>query len=338
MRYQAFSISLGIGLCLAPQVFAHHSGAMFDSEVIVTFDGVVTRYEWRNPHVFFRVETTEASGETVEWQIEADGIPLLTPLGWTAESLEPGDRVTVRGSPARNPARRAALGRDIVKEDGTVLIANPEFALDRAVGSTGVASNLAGKWLPRWEEMMQVTRGRLFWPLTEKGKAAVAQYHDDPFDTSANPQIECIPTAAPLIMMYATVDTIEFGDDTVNFHIDWMNVERTVYMDGRGHPENGERSLQGHSIGRWEDETLVVDTVDLADNAMGNTFGLPSGAQKHVVERFSLSEDGTQLIYGFVLEDPEYLAASVTRTYAWDYRPDLERGDSECDLETAGRF
>ena len=150
--------------------------------------------------------------------------------------------------------------------------------------------------------------------------------------------MQCIPTAAPMIMMYPTVDSIDLGDDTIVFNIAWMHVQRTVYLDGRGHPESGEPSVQGHSIGHWDGGTLIVDTVDFSETGMGNTFGLPSGAQKHVVERFSLSADGAQLNYEFVLEDPTYLAAAVKGRYVWDYRPDLDRGDSECDVETAGRY
>lgn len=339
MRNRTLAIYLAISLCLTSHAFAHHSGAMFDPQKIVTFEGVVSRYEWRNPHVFIGVETTDASGATVEWEIEADGIPLLAPLGWTADSLRVGERVSVSASPARDPARKAAIGRDIVREDGTTLMANAEFARERvSIESTGVASSLAGRWLPRWRDMAFVSRGRLSWPLTERGREAAARYANDPFDSATNPQMQCIPTAAPLIMMYPTVDTIDFGDDTIVFNIAWMHVQRTVYLDGRGHPESAEPSVQGHSIGHWEGDTLVVDSANFLETGMGNSFGMPSGAQKHVVERFSLSADGTKLNYEFILEDPTYLAAPVTGSYVWDYRPDLERGDSECDVETAGRY
>ena len=339
MRNRAFSLSLSTYLCLTAQAFAHHSGAMFDSQKIVQFDGVVTRYEWRNPHVFIGVETTDASGEMVEWEIEADGIPLLTPLGWSNDSLKRGDHVSVSASPARDPARKAAIGRDIVKDDGTVLLANAEFARERvAIRSTGTASSLSGKWLPRWRDMGNVSRGRLTWSLTERGRAAAARYDDDPFSRSTNPQMGCVPTSAPMIMMYPTVDTIELGADSVVFNVDWMHVQRTVYLDGRSHPDSEGPSIQGHSVGHWEGDTLVVDTVDFTESGMGNSFGVPSGPTKHVVERFSLRANGTQLDYEFVLEDPTYLASPVTGEYVWDYRPDLASGDSECDVDTAGRY
>ena len=52
-------------LMLASPVFGHHSDAGLDMESIVTFAGTVTEFAWRNPHVYFTVETTDARGEQV---------------------------------------------------------------------------------------------------------------------------------------------------------------------------------------------------------------------------------------------------------------------------------
>jgi hypothetical protein len=117
-----------------------------------------------------------------------------------------------------------------------------------------------------------------------------------------------------------------------------MSSERVVYLDGRGHPENGVPSLHGHSIGHWEGSTLVVDTTHFTEHKQGNSMSLPSGLRKHVVERFSLSDDHKHLEYGFVLEDPDYLAAPVTYSAEWDYRPDLSPSGLPCDLDVARRF
>ena len=104
-------------------------------------------------------------------------------------------------------------------------------------------------------------------------------------------------------------------------------------MDGREHPENVERTLQGHSIGWWEGDTLVVDTRLLADHRAGNGFsGVPSGSQKHVVERFSLSEDGTHAIVDVIIEDPEYLAEPFTGQTTMVYSPQLQLYTYDCRL------
>ena len=81
-------------------------------------------------------------------------------------------------------------------------------------------------------------------------------------------------------------------------------------MDGRGHPDGTERSNQGHSIGRWDGDVLVVDTTNFAFNRApvfgrpARAEGVPSGLDKHVVERFRLSEDHTHIVIDFAMEDP----------------------------------
>jgi hypothetical protein len=67
-----------------------------------------------------------------------------------------------------------------------------------------------------------------------------------------------------------------------------MDSERTVYLDGRKPPAN-QTSLHGFSTGRWEDKTLVVETVNFREHPMGLSTNLPSSTQKRLIERFSLS-------------------------------------------------
>ena len=50
------------------------------------------------------------------------------------------------------------------------------------------------------------------------------------------------------------------------FRSEWFDEKRTIYMDGRKHPDNAETFVTGHSIGRWEDDTLVVDTRNFDDH------------------------------------------------------------------------
>ena len=125
----------------------------------------------------------------------------------------------------------------------------------------------------------------------------------------------------------------------MTFRNEFYGTERTIYMDGRAHPDDGERTLQGHSIGSWEGETLVVDTVNFADHRSpyGSGTGIPVGAGKHVVERYRLSADGAQAFIDIVLEDPEYLAVPVTATFVWRYSPHFEMLELDCDREVAMR-
>jgi len=148
-------------------------------------------------------------------------------------------------------------------------------------------------------------------------------------------QAECIPVAAPWLMVQPLVIQVERRDDRMLFAVDWMAAERTVYLDGRDHPSADEAFVQGHSVGRWEGNTLVVDTTNFAE---GIYAGIATGARKHLVERFSLTNDGRSVDYSFTWRDPQYLAEPMTGTYRWNYRPDLKPSDVECDLVLASRY
>ena len=110
-------------------------------------------------------------------------------------------------------------------------------------------------------------------------------------------------------------------------------------MDGRGHPDNSERFHLGHSTGRWEGNLLVVDTTNFADNRSPYQNGVPSGAQKHVVERYRpMGEDGARMELQFVLEDPEYIVGSMTHSRELVYSPQTDMSPFNCDPEATRRF
>jgi len=108
-------------------------------------------------------------------------------------------------------------------------------------------------------------------------------------------------------------------------------------MDVASH-EGAAVTAQGHSIGRREGEVLVVDTTHFAEHRSGAARGIPSGSQKHLVERFELNPDRTSMTYRFVLEDSGHLSAPVTGEVQSMYRPDVEFAPVACDLENARRF
>ena len=131
---------------------------------------------------------------------------------------------------------------------------------------------------------------------------------------------------------------VEVSDTAVTFRLDVMGAERVVHLDRTEHPARLEPSLHGHSIGHFEGDTLVVDTVGFAAHPDGYSFDLPSSASKHIVERFTLSDDRKHIEYEAVVEDPEYLAGPATHRAQWDYRPDQSPSNVPCDVESAGRF
>lgn len=308
----------------------HHSEAGFDTDAVVAFQGTVTRFLWRNPHVYIDVEGTDALGGVVAWEVETGATPIMIRSGWTPDSLRPGDAITVRGHPERGAGRHYVLLLSLEKEDGTTLA---QRAGDPR--SSATTTDLAGLWKgrgatidPFYEFLSEV-------PLTEKGAAAKAQYN---FYTDS-PAATCVgPTSPAIVAVGLFVNEITLGEQTILLRSEFFDSDRIIHMDGRRHPESGERTRQGHSIGRWEDGVLVVDTVQFADLRSGNGTGVPSGAQKHVVERYTLSDDGTYVVIDIFLEDPEYLAEPFVGVVEWNYAPELEMYRYDCDAETSRRF
>src|ERR1700687_5613456 len=90
---------LGVATALVgTPLVAHHSwDAEFDDKKPVTLKGVVTKYEWNNPHVFVNVDVTDKTGVST-WVVELASISDLKSAGWTRETLNVGDVITVEGS------------------------------------------------------------------------------------------------------------------------------------------------------------------------------------------------------------------------------------------------
>ncbi|MCZ0952037.1 MAG: hypothetical protein OXJ56_05595, partial [Rhodospirillaceae bacterium] len=67
-------------------------------------------------------------------------------------------------------------------------------------------------------------------------------------------------------------------------------------------------------------------------------IGVPSGGQKHVVERYRLTEDGSHIALEFTLDDPEFLAEPMTHRRQLNYSPHMQMYPGECDPEATSRF
>jgi hypothetical protein len=332
---QRFGLVAGFFVIALP-VSAHHSRAIYDQQRIVTFDGVVTKYQWGNPHVYLYVEAQGDSGDAVVWELESNVTTIMRRRGWSKDTFAPGDRVTVRGNPARDSGRTMALVVSVTKGDVTYFDNDDGLvaALDGSEAPPVRAASLSGIWeVPFTPAVVRTFSDPSSWSLTARGVEGRERYVDE----TMNPQLQCIPRTAPWLMIFTGVHEIEVGEALVTIRTEYDTVERTIHMNLASH-EGAPVTHQGHSIGRWEGEVLVVDTTHFADNGSGSARGVRSGSQKHLVERFELSPDRTRLTYRFVLEDPEYLAAPVTGEVQSVYRPDLEFERVACNQETAKRF
>jgi hypothetical protein len=318
------SYRLALLLLVAPTAFAHHSAAMFDATKTITLEGSIERYEWANPHVYIHLASSSGT-----WVVEAGSPSLMERVGWTPDSFAVGDVVSIDVNPTRNAERLMARGLVVRPLDGAALPFRASLMQSPAPAPAPVpAPGLGGNWLPG--PLVGASTAR---SLTPKGTEALARA-----DRENNAGIDCVAQQPPSQMVFTDLKNIEIDGATVVLRSAVnVGVERIVHLDQTTHT-GAPFTNDGHSIGRWDNGTLVVDTRNFSDHPGGNGGGVPSGAQKHLVEYFELGADRTTLTYRFKLEDPEYLAAPLEGSAVWAHRPDLTYTAEACDLENARRY
>jgi hypothetical protein len=317
----------------APAVLAHHSAAAYDTQKEVTVNGVVKSYRYANPHVLLIVDVKKDDGSVVTMDVEAGAASVLNGLGFTKDSLKVGDLVTISGNPNRtNPA--AMLGRDLYKKpEGTYVPLNISSKSVYEAKVNATATSIAGTWFSPMRSFTGVMGAVNRAPLTDKGKAARAAA-----DPRLSSQKDCIPIGEPTVMVYPVATAIDVQKDKVVIKTDWMETERTVYLDGRKHPAPTQTFLHGHSVGHWEGKVLVVETMNFKEHPSGLTTTLPSSTEKKLIERFELGEDGKTLKYSGTLEDPTYLAGPGQFNATMEYRPGMPFSNQKCDIQIAQKF
>ena len=131
MRITPGVLVASIGLLAAGlPALAHHSfAAEYDSSKKVTLKGVVTKFEWTNPHSHFYLDVKDADGKVANWNMELASPNMMQRNGWTRHSLKEGDEVTVTASKAKDGTNTASADT-IVKSDGKRLtfMADPDAA------------------------------------------------------------------------------------------------------------------------------------------------------------------------------------------------------------------
>ena len=318
---------------VASHALAHHSPALFDLTKDVAVEGTVTAFEWRNPHVYLALEVTDPNGQKREQRIEAGPASNLMTAGMNAGSFRVGEHVVVQAKANRANATGTVLGWVVTKQDGSTLPLHVRAMSAAAVGSATAAS-LAGTWVPVASGFTTLAQAARMWPLTDAGKAAVANGHD----AQTAVRTACIPFGPPALMTLPSATVVTIDAKTVTFELDAMSTRRIVHLDETSHPASLQPSVHGHSIGHWEGSTLVVDTAAYAPHAEGMSFDLPSSGKKHVIERFTLSADGKRLEYDVLVEDPEYYTTPIRHRSDWNYRPDQQPSGLPCDPDSARRF
>ncbi len=111
------------GALFAVPAGAHHSQApYFDQERDVRIEGVVQRFDFRNPHPVLYVEVPDEHGNPQVWSLQFASIAILARVGIKADTFAPGERIVAVGHPARNPNALGMASVAVTKEDGTELV------------------------------------------------------------------------------------------------------------------------------------------------------------------------------------------------------------------------
>ena len=113
------------------------------------------------------------------------------------------------------------------------------------------------------------------------------------------------------------------------FNVSNANSFRVIYMDGRGHPPASTPDYFGHSIGRWEGDTLVVDTVGFSEKFWMNRDGLPHTSHLHLVERLT-RVDFDNLDYEVTVDDPGAYTAPWTSGFTLGFTKGAELFEYQC--------
>jgi hypothetical protein len=148
-----------------------------------------------------------------------------------------------------------------------------------------------------------------------------------------DPEARCLPTGVPRVAPYPwrIVQTPAFGKATHLFFLFEGNIHsyRQIFMDGREHPEDLERTWYGHSVGHWEGDTLVIETVGFNELFWFDFVGHPHSKQLRTIERYTRTDMGT-LENVTTIIDPGAYAKQFTIKFTATLRPGWELMEYIC--------
>ena len=314
--------------------YAHHGPGQFDASQTVEVTGDVTEVRFVNPHGYIYFDVTESDGAVTPWRCQLSAGSLLRRAGWTEGLFPIGETITVTGSQGRLEPHACAL-ESVVLADGSVLQRGDQRrTLDAPTGRAErlVAGRLelSGRWAaPQRFPQGGATGGGMApamgapamggpamgaagmggggpaLELTDAGREAISGLTHQ----ADNPRYHCMAVNILFDWEFNQhVNEIIQTDDAITLRYGFMDIVRTIGMDLNEHPEDIVPSRAGHSIGRWEDGALVVDTIGFEEGfiAAGPGGLVPHSEDLHVAERFTYDAETQGLTRTYTAEDPRY--------------------------------
>jgi hypothetical protein len=304
---------------------AHHSHSTINRDDVRLYSGVVTKYGWAMPHVYLKVKGPNDDGDIVEYSIEMGHPPSMVKRGWAKDTWKPGDRITWEGAHDKNPKRHYTGLKWAEKGDGTRVgdTVGGEEPPNPSTDFSGLWSRSdPGGFKPHYTPPES-------WPLSPLGQELV-----DNFDEDQNPMVTCGNPGPPKSMIVPyPVKFSRPDENTLVMEREMMEDLRIVHFD-RNY-EVGEPSKMGHSVGWFEEDTLVVETSNFIADKWGIHTGISSSEEKHLVERFTMLNDGLNLKAEITVTDPVYLSEPKTFSHHWRKLVDRDVVQAPCTMEAA---
>ncbi len=326
MNRPGFLIStVAVALATAPAT-AHHSYVEFDQQSTVEIEGTLVAALWQNPHS----RLTVAVADGTRWDIESSAVNGLRRAGAPLELYAVGTKVKVAGWPSTRAASRL-FGTNLLSAGGEELIlfrAPPRwgttaFGTERVAMAPSVSgssektifrawgSAYARPGVPDDPDASPAALWRVPLPLTDAARQALAGF--DPVKYMMS--LGCGGKGMPeIIGVPAVTDFVDRGD-SILMRIEEFDTVRTIHLNSRENPRAQPKTLLGYSTGRWEGDTLIVETGSVG--APHLRPGVPLGPDASFVERFTPSPDGKRLNYTIVMTDPYSLTQPVEQKRSW---------------------
>ena len=332
----------------------------YDSARKVTLEGPVTKIEWVNPRAFLFMNVRDANGSILNWAVEFGSPQDLEKNGWKASTLKIGDVVTVEGVLARGEEKQASATSVILKASGKRLFApqprraapaaapaprwpNSHVRLGPPPGGKGYWGMASAKVLvENTSTKVGMNEDGLLTNLADIDKVAplkpwaraVYEYRqrtllkDDPIG-------RCLPPGGPRQFQmpygFQFVEQPELGRILV-LHGGGNRNWRIINIDGRPPAAASEAvaTYYGTSVGRWEGDTLVVDSVGFNEKFWMTAGGLPHTEALHLIEKFTRTNLNT-LRYEVTVDDPRTYTRRWTGGWTIQWVPDEELQEYFCE-------
>ena len=162
-------------------------------------------------------------------------------------------------------------------------------------------------------------------PLTPAGAAAYKVHQDNPL---TYPHTQCLPDGVPADMFVMTFKMIQAPQEIVLL-TELNSPARQIYTDGRALPKDPDPNWMGYSIGKWDGDTLVVETNGLNDRGWLDGFGHPRSEQMRITERFRRRDFG-HMDLEFTFNDPKYYTRPFGLKAALRLIPDSDLFEYVC--------